>query len=446
MPTFRTSPSSSLTAAVRRLVASGGSQLSGLQEIQADQAAADTAHKMSLVEKVRAEVQQEKAAQQERANPAMRTEFAAHSAGINLPEATQLARHIRGEVDPNPQGQEDAVGNVYGDVPVARPANLPAGGERLFRNALAAAQANLLGTGKTNAAQLTEASGNVQTQSLVQAVQDAIAKGDYQGASAMSQGAKPGTAIKLHENIGTTGATFAPASGKVAADPAADPRNVLLASNIAESKAKAEKDREAAAKDRREVAGGNLGKPPPGYRWGPVDKSSAPTLLPIAGGPAEKLGEAQIKQLLGVQNIHNAITEYRTALQKWSAVDIVNPAARARLGTVYNNMLLQAKEAYNLGVLNGPDYMILQEVITNPASIAGGVTPKGALDDQATKLDAMMGRIGVTVGASSKQRKPGGAPQSALPTVNANGWKLMKDASGNQAYVSPDGKQFEEAQ
>lgn len=35
----------------------------------------------------------------------------------------------------------------------------------------------------------------------------------------------------------------------------------------------------------------------------------------------------------------------------------------------------------------------------------------------------------------------GGAPAAA----NARGWKLMKDANGNQAYVSPDGKQFEEA-
>jgi len=285
MPTFRTKPSSSLTEAVRRMVASGRTGLSPLDEMKADQAAADTAHKMSLVEKVRAEVEQEKAAQQQRANPAMRTEFAAHSAGINLPEATQLARHIRGEVDPNPQGQSDLADNVYGDVPVSKPANLPAGGERLFRNALAAAQANLLGTGKTNAAQLTEASGNVQTQELVQRVQDAVASGNFNLASAMSQGAKPGTAIKLHENIGTTGATFAPATGTVNADPAAQPANALLRATLESDAAKALKDRAAA----QESKGG--GKPPAGYRWKPDGSLEA-----VPGGPADLKLQGQFNQ------------------------------------------------------------------------------------------------------------------------------------------------------
>ena len=30
------------------------------------------------------------------------------------------------------------------------------------------------------------------------------------------------------------------------------------------------------------------------------------------------------------------------------------------------------------------------------------------------------------------------------PLTNSKGWKLHKDAKGNKAYVSPDGKQFEE--
>ncbi len=38
--------------------------------------------------------------------------------------------------------------------------------------------------------------------------------------------------------------------------------------------------------------------------------------------------------------------------------------------------------------------------------------------------------------------KPGTG--AALPATNAKGWMLKKDAAGRQAYVSPDGKQFEE--
>lgn len=157
MPTFRTSPSSSLTGAIRRMLMSGGSQMGPLVEMQADQAAAQTARNMSLAEKARAEVEAMNAAETRRNDPAVRTEYAAHAAGIDLPDATRLYRAIRGEVDPNPQGAEDAAGNLYGDVAVTRPENLPAGSERLFRSALASAIANNIATGKTNAAQLAQA-------------------------------------------------------------------------------------------------------------------------------------------------------------------------------------------------------------------------------------------------------------------------------------------------
>jgi hypothetical protein len=44
-------------------------------------------------------------------------------------------------------------------------------------------------------------------------------------------------------------------------------------------------------------------------------------------------------------------------------------------------------------------------------------------------------------------REPGAqaAPAPApTPTTNAQGWTLHVDASGNKAYVSPDGKSFQE--
>jgi hypothetical protein len=61
----------------------------------------------------------------------------------------------------------------------------------------------------------------------------------------------------------------------------------------------------------------------------------------------------------------------------------------------------------------------------------------------------------VTLGDIINQRNPGGkgstaaptaAAPSTLPTTNAKGWVLHKDAQGNQAYVSPDGSQYEEVQ
>jgi len=167
MPTFRTSPSSSLTEAVRRMVASSrGAGLGPMEEMQADMAAAQTARNMSLAEKARAEVEAMNAAEARRNDPALRTEYAAHAAGIDLPDATRLLRAIRGEVDPNPQGPADAADNVYGDVRVTRPENLPAGAERLFRSALASAIGSNIATDKTNAAELALAGGRLNDAAL----------------------------------------------------------------------------------------------------------------------------------------------------------------------------------------------------------------------------------------------------------------------------------------
>jgi len=457
MPVFRTQPSGNLTGAIRRLLASGSSSLNPLQEMQADAMAAGTAHKMGLVEQMRTKLESDRAAEARRNDPTARTEYAGHAAGIDMPDATRLYKAISGARErPSQSGgvDMDDEGNRMPDVTFAKPENLQPGQDRLFRAALASLQGMGLATKATNAEELAKATGHTQEQGLIERVQDFIERGDLQRASAMSQGAKPGTAIKLHQNLGDTGATFAPATGAVQAEPA----NPLLAGTLTERASKAEQQRAAAVasraaagastahadlfraqadKTRKEKPEGELGKPPTGYRWGPPDENGAPTLVPVAGGPAEKLGETQVKQIVGVKNTRDAITEYREALKKWGGADIMNPASRARMGTVYNNMLLQAKEAYNLGVLNGPDYMILQEVITSPSTLKGGITSKEALDDQAAKLDEVMGRIGLQVDASSKQRG-GNAGPSASPRPETT--KVLNGTT----YVKVGGKWYQQ--
>lgn len=147
------------------------------------------------------------------------------------------------------------------------------------------------------------------------------------------------------------------------------------------------------------------GKPPPGYRW-----KGDGTLEAIPGGPGDKLPESQQKQVVGTQNLSNAIQEYRDALKTFGPLDAVKPDQRATMGTKYNNMMLQAKEAYNLGVLNGPDFDILQSVVTDPRSIKGVITSNKALDTQAAELDRIMSGVAQT----SSQLKPrGGATQTS---------------------------------
>lgn len=150
----------------------------------------------------------------------------------------------------------------------------------------------------------------------------------------------------------------------------------------------------------------NVGdKPPAGYRWG-ADGS----LVAIPGGPADKLPEKQQNTVVGAQNLRAAIAEYRATLADFSKWDTLSPDARAKMGTKYNNMMLQAKEAYNLGVLNGPDLGILTSVITDPRSFTGAITSKGAMDTQAAELD----RIMQGVASVSSQTRPRGATEKPV--------------------------------
>jgi len=83
-------------------------------------------------------------------------------------------------------------------------------------------------------------------------------------------------------------------------------------------------------------------------------------------------------------------------------------------------------------------------------------------EQQINDLDDMLNAIergyqdllaGVTPGATAPAapqappaRTNSDAALSAPPPTNARGWRLMVDAQGNRAYVSPDGTQFEEVQ
>lgn len=111
--------------------------------------------------------------------------------------------------------------------------------------------------------------------------------------------------------------------------------------------------------------------------------------VPIAGFQ-KQLGEGAKKQLSGVEALNGSISEYLKEMKGWDMKAFADLDKRAAMGTKYNNMMLQAKEAYNLGVLNGPDYQILQSVVTDPTSIKGAFISNKALTDQAKELSRMM--------------------------------------------------------
>jgi len=122
-----------------------------------------------------------------------------------------------------------------------------------------------------------------------------------------------------------------------------------------------------------------------------------PAIIPGVAPPKDpnalKLGEAQKKQVAGIDALSSAVDEYTKELSTFPLTGVINPTDRARIGTKYNNMMLQAKEAYNLGVLNGPDYQILQSVVSDPVSIRGITTSNRSLALQANELKRMMQQV-----------------------------------------------------
>jgi hypothetical protein len=182
MPTFRTSRPVSLAQSMRLLLGNNRN-LSGMDEIAISRAASEANRSDSLAEKARFEIQQAREAESRRNDPARATEYAATSSGLRVPEATQLARFIRGEHMPNPTGVDDE-GTPLETIEAPRPGSVTPESERAFRSALASVMANNLATGKTNADQMTQAGGNLLTQAI------------------RSEMTRPGTAIPRENQLG----------------------------------------------------------------------------------------------------------------------------------------------------------------------------------------------------------------------------------------------------
>jgi hypothetical protein len=114
-----------------------------------------------------------------------------------------------------------------------------------------------------------------------------------------------------------------------------------------------------------------------------------------------ELSSEQQKQVTGAQNTVNAINEFKTELENFDPRSVANlsPASRAKMQTKYRNMQLQAKEAYNLGVLNGPDLTIIEQLVADPTSPKGAYIGKEGINVQASELSRIvtdMGKVAST--------------------------------------------------
>lgn len=146
-----------------------------------------------------------------------------------------------------------------------------------------------------------------------------------------------------------------------------------------------------------------------------------------------ELSSEQQKQVTGAQNTVNAINEFKSELQNFDPRSFANlsPESRAKIQTKYRNMQLQAKEAYNLGVLNGPDLTIIEQLVADPTSFAGAAIGKKAIDAQASELSRIVKDMGKV--ASSKPKTVTEAPlQPVMPSMSAIDAEIARRKKGGQ--------------
>jgi hypothetical protein len=124
---------------------------------------------------------------------------------------------------------------------------------------------------------------------------------------------------------------------------------------------------------------------------GSVTPVKSPTGEPLMGNKP-LTGEAE-KRVVGAMGFQDAIDDYRKVLANFTPSDMASPEKRAILNTKYNTVLLQGKEANNLGVLNGGDERILKSLIPNPNDISTITISKNNLDKFAVDQKNFAGNI-----------------------------------------------------
>jgi hypothetical protein len=90
-----------------------------------------------------------------------------------------------------------------------------------------------------------------------------------------------------------------------------------------------------------------------------------PATAPVAPEPTEN----ENKQVLALRTAHDTLKDLKSTFAK-TGTEILPTAGKTRLGSQYRNLQLQLKELFNLGVLNGPDLELMNQVLVDPTSVS----------------------------------------------------------------------------
>ena len=141
--------------------------------------------------------------------------------------------------------------------------------------------------------------------------------------------------------------------------------------------------REAIIKPKNSVTINNgLLKPPTGYTW--LDETNpAAGVKPLTGGPADPAASKEGREAASnIARVDQSLANYRDAVTR-IGTQVLPTSEKIVLSGAHTDLLMEMKELYNLGVLNGPDYTLMLGVIKDPTSawtVGQGYTGKDLLN------------------------------------------------------------------
>lgn len=486
MPTFRSAPSSDLASSIRRAVASRN--LAGDDSainMQADQAAAVTAQHMGLAEKARAESEALRNAEAARSDPKVATEFASRSSGMTDAQGSRLMDHLRGALE-QPSSNDDLDASMAGREaqPFTMEApNVSAGQRRGFESALASTIANRIATGHTNAEQLAKSGQDINKTAVENAATDAqsVPEANKLIAAITGKVREPFkmTAQGAILNEETGGANEDTATGRAWRNNQAAQTAQRTAAATGGGAELTPEARTAAAQ-RYRIDGTlptNLGRGTQGSKNSIAILNEAAQLAAASGDSAE---EQRIRQIsnkastaaLGQLSKQEAMVgAFERNFNKNADLAIAQSDKVDRTGIpALNRWVLAGKK----NIAGDADVAVLdvsmKAVINEYTKIISGSMGNAAMaEGEIKKVTDLLNsaqtpeQVRAVIAFMKKEtanrmkgfaeqkeeltRGMRGAPAAAPAgpaAANAKGWKLMTDAKGNKAYVSPDGKDFEE--
>ncbi len=123
--------------------------------------------------------------------------------------------------------------------------------------------------------------------------------------------------------------------------------------------------------------------------------------------------------------LRNSMDRYAAMINKHGAQFSllgINDADATEISAAYTNLMIQAKELFNLGVLQGPDMAIIEQALPNPTSIQNQFTSKQAFMNGVNTLVQLL---------NDKYTALGGTYNRNVDLVQP--FKVVGEGSGNGA-------------